>query len=49
VPRHDHIQTLSGNDSLLHRSNREYAAGGIATTAAANSSVTSNRKIAINS
>jgi hypothetical protein len=48
-PGHDDIKTLPDNDGLLRKNYMEYAAGNIATTAAANNSVTTNRKITINS
>ena len=47
LPGHDNIKTLPDNDVLLRRNYMAYAAASIATTAAANSSVTTNRKITI--
>jgi len=49
LPRHDNSKTLPDNNGLLRRNYMEYSATSIATTAAANSSVTTNRKTNINS
>jgi len=49
LPGHDNIKTLPDNDGLLRRNYMAYAAASIAATAAANSSVTTNRKITISS
>jgi hypothetical protein len=49
LPGHGNIKTLPDNDCLLSRNYMEHTAASIVTTAAANSSVTTNRKITVNS